>query len=362
MFVSQACLPHVLPPRAYWCPEHYARERERVLAPAWHLVGTTAELARPGDFLTTNLLGAPVQVRNFNGELKALSNVCAHRHALLTDKRRGHSEAMRCQYHGWEYGPTGTTRKIPAPENFVPMPKERPCLPTYALETAGQLVFVRLAREGPSLPDYLGPLYPLCQERFGTGYQPFLAWGPDYAANWKVPVENSLEAYHVPCIHPRTFGVDPGEARSVHWLGPRHTYFQTKLPFAHSRLDESFQRAEASVVRWLGRTPTGDYWQYHVFPNLLFSFTDAISLCQCVIPTGPTTCSATVRQLSPGPGWLASPWGHLKATITRQIMQEDLGIFGSIQRGLEASPHPGLLGRCEERIHAFQSFVCGQTS
>ncbi len=73
--------PHVLPASAYFSPAHYVREKQ-LLERTWHLAGTIDELSRPGDFLTTELLGRPIQVRNFNGELRALSNVCAHRHSL----------------------------------------------------------------------------------------------------------------------------------------------------------------------------------------------------------------------------------------------------------------------------------------
>ena len=45
----------------------YRREIERLFVPAWHLVGTSAELPRDGDFLTLDLLGEPVLVRNCSG-------------------------------------------------------------------------------------------------------------------------------------------------------------------------------------------------------------------------------------------------------------------------------------------------------
>jgi hypothetical protein len=101
-----------------------------------------------------------------------------------------------------------------------------------------------------------------------------------------------------------------------------------------------------------------------VFPNLLFSFTDAISLCHCIVPTGPTTCRAVVRQFGRLPktaGAVASPlawlWSHFTAALNKHILKEDLSMFSSIQRGLERSSHAGILGRCEERLHAFQLFM-----
>jgi phenylpropionate dioxygenase-like ring-hydroxylating dioxygenase large terminal subunit len=332
--------------------------------PAWHLVGTTQELAHPGDFLTCELLGQPVQVRNFLGQLHALSNVCAHRHCLVSSASHGHSRTMRCQYHGWEYGEDGATRRIPEPRNFAPIDSELLRLPKYRVETCGALVFVSLLEFGPTLAEHLGPIHGLCAERFGDGWRPFLNWKPDYPANWKVPVENSLEAYHVPAVHDRTFGSDPGERRSTHTIGKFHTSFHTTLPFnPHSRGDVFFQRCEAAIVGRRGGSQGGTYEQHHSFPNLLFSFTDAISLCHCVLPTGPRTSQAVIRQfgwVGNRPGvrhWLAGRWGHVAAHVTRRILLEDTRLYAAIQRGLEASEHPGVLGRCEERIHALQAYV-----
>jgi len=364
MFISSTRLPHVLPPFSYWAKAHYQRELEHLLLPAWHLVACTEELARPGDFVTLELFGRPVQVRNFDGQLRALSNVCAHRHCLLTHQPQGHSERMQCQYHGWEYGADGTPRRIPLPKNFAPFDARQERLEAYRVATCGQLVFVSLQAEGPDLQDYLGDVFDLVQERFGSCWRRSLAWSPSYPVNWKIPIENSLEAYHVPYVHPKTFREDPGEARSSHCLEPHRTAFQTALPFSpHSRLDVWYQRCEGHVLRSLGVRPTGIYQQHHVFPNLLFSFTDAISLCHCVIPTGPKSAHAVVRQFGRCEQWgsvrrgVARLWGKLAAAVTRRILLEDMALYPDIQRGLESSPHHGVLGRCEERIHAFQTYV-----
>lgn len=368
MFVSATRLPHLLSPSRYYDPEAYQVELEAVLRSSWHVVATLPELARAGDFVTLELCQTPIQVRNFNGQLHALSNVCAHRHALISSACRGHSNTMRCQYHGWEYQANGRTGHIPAPKNFVPFDDPPLCLPTYPVAVAGQLVFVNLSHAAPSLPDFLGhDFYTLLEQRFGDQWLLALKWSPDYPANWKIPIENSLEAYHVPNVHPHTFRVDPGEQRSEHLLLPHRTAFGTSLPFSpHNRFDRVFQTLEARFVRWLGYPSTGEYWQHHVFPNLLFSFTDAISLCNCILPRGPKRTSATVRQfgrLPPRGGpikiGIAKLWSRLTAAITKHILIEDQGIFPAIQCGLEHSQQPGILGRCEERIFRFQEFILG---
>lgn len=238
-------------------------------------------------------------------------------------------------------------------------------MPSYRVEACGELVFVSLSATVERLAEFLGPYYAGCQERFGSQWSGFLAWDVEYAANWKIVVENSLEAYHVPYIHAHTFGEDPGEARSDHLLAERHTALTTNLPFnAHSRVDSWFQKSEGWFLRRLGIDTTGQYQQHHLFPNLLFSFTDAVSLCHMVIPTGPTTSRAVVRQFgrnarqqNPAARILASGWGRLAAQVTRRILEEDRSLFRDIQRGTESSLHRGVLGRCEERIYAFQQYL-----
>lgn len=365
MFVHSTRLTHVLSPDCYRSQEWYARELESVLRPAWHLVCTTDDLGRPGDFLTCELLGVPLHLRNFDGELRALSNVCAHRHCLITERQRGNEPRMACQYHGWEYGRDGRTRKIPEPKNFAPFDRDVDRLQRFRLETCGALVFVSLASDGPTLQDHLGDMYQRLADRFGSQWRPYLHWNPDYDANWKVPIENTLEAYHVPQVHPHTFEENPGEDRSTHVLDDRHTWFGTDLPFSpHSRIGATFQRCEGWLMRRLGESPDGRYEQHHIFPTLLCSFTDVNSFVQSILPTGPTTCRAVVRQFGRTGSqaslpWrsLARMWNRLEAVISRRIVAEDMGMFNAIQRGLTASQNRGVLGACEERIWKFQQWL-----
>lgn len=365
MFVSPTSLPHLLAPSDYTTAERYAQELT-LMRRTWHVIGTMGELAKDGDFITTDIAGVAVQVRNFGGTLCALSNVCSHRHCLISSKTCGNSPRMQCQYHGWEFHADGQTGRIPEPKNFVPFERDKFRLASYKVATVGQLVFVNIDKDAPSLTDFLGQdFFAFLDLRFGEGWKMSLRWQPDYPANWKVPIENSLEAYHVPNVHPNTFKVDPGEDKSEHLLLPHRTAFFAKLPFSpHSRIDALFQQSEGRVVRWLGYEDTRNYSQHHVFPNLLFSFTDAMSLCHTIMPTSPNSSRAVVRQFGRMPrvgrqhmrpiAWL---WSWLTATLNKHILKEDLTMFQSIQDGLERSPHTGILGRCEERLHAFQQYM-----
>jgi phenylpropionate dioxygenase-like ring-hydroxylating dioxygenase large terminal subunit len=357
-------LPHLLPTRAYFDPGWAEDERRRLLGPAWHLVATEPELARPGDYVTTRILGCAVQVRNFGGELVALSNVCSHRHCLLRSAERGRDSRLACPYHGWEFDAHGRTRTLPDPVNFAPFDREADALPRYRLERCGQLVFVCLDPSAPSLGDQLGPMASEVVQRFGPDWRPTLRDSLAQGANWKVVVENTLESYHVPCVHPWTLREDPGEARGEQQLGLGQTSFATRHFAAQSRLDRALHRLERLLLRTLGRSQVGTYRHHHVFPNLLFAFTDTLSLAMCVLPEGPAASRIVVRQFGPGGGVRRGPlsvvcsiWGFALAQVTARVMEEDRRLMPALQGGLEASPHAGCLGWCERRIHAFQAHV-----
>jgi len=365
MYQSTTSLPYLLRPSDYFDPAVFQVELERVLTPAWHLVGTKDQLASHGQFITCQLLGKEVYVRNFEGTLRAFVNSCAHRHCLIQSAPAGKSATMQCQYHGWEYGEDGATRKIPCAKDFAPLDRSQLRLPTYRVDTCGQLVFVSLVHEGASLSDFLGEAYDIISERFSDDVKQNYRKAFEYEANWKVAIENSLEAYHVESVHPETFQTGPGEERTDHHLGSHYTSFTTDMPFAaDSRLNLAFQKAEGWFVKKLGRDPKRQYSQHHVFPNLLFSCTDAISLVHHVRPitVGKSESICIQFGLSPTNSKfsrrkLAGILGRLEATIVDKILKEDIEMYPKIQRGLAASPHNGMLARSEERIHSFHQYL-----
>src|SRR5262249_11938435 len=149
--------------------------------------------------------GHPILLRNMDGELCCFLNVCPHRHSRLTNQERGHSERLRCQYHGWEYSRDGRTGTIPDAQSFRPWDRQNSCLRKFRVQTWGEVVFVCLADEGPSLMEFLAPLPADLGRAFESPFRFAATWYADFPCNWKVVLENSLESYHIPQIHPKTF-------------------------------------------------------------------------------------------------------------------------------------------------------------
>ncbi len=363
MFLHESQLRHVLPPRAYFAPEQYQQELDRCLLSGWHLVASMGDFKRDGDYVTLDLFNKPLLVRRIDGEAHVYLNICGHRHCMLVSKPKGHEKAFRCQYHGWEYQCDGRTAKIPDAQSFRPFDRENARILKYRSERCGDLIFVNLSSDGPSLKDQLAETYQPIADAFSQPFRQIWGWNTTYPANWKIAIENLLESYHIPCLHQKTFGVMPPEEMIIHEMNDRWTSFYTE------DVNPWIKSNARRTARALGLPFRGMYTQYHVYPNLVFILMDTFSLAKMVVPTSPTTSQAIVRVFGPyGPrrtplAWISARLNTLVAKEgARKILEEDASIFAAAQKGMESSPVSGVIGRREERVWAFQDWIrrkCG---
>jgi len=361
MFQNKSCLQHLLRPYHYTDPEHYRREIEVIFRPSWQFACTKQEVARDGDFFTFELCGEPVLIKNFAGKLRGFLNVCPHRHCMLTCETSGNKPGLVCQYHGWEFKEDGSTGKIPEARAFRPWDREHSHLHRLGLETCGDLVFVCLEPDKvPSLAKWASPLYDDLAKAFSSPvWRMAEIWDFQCAANWKVPTENTLESYHVAAVHPQWLGNRlPEETMSEHHLDRRYT----TLRYAS---ESPIEKRQARVSDYLGGHKDYSYRHWHIHPNIAFCMTDTFNYIATCQPTSPTTCVIRTRMF-PLVGLRRNPLAKLVRHIAwrigrrmmRNIFNEDRAIFDAQQKGLSASRQKGVIGTREERIYAFQRYLC----
>jgi phenylpropionate dioxygenase-like ring-hydroxylating dioxygenase large terminal subunit len=312
-----------------------------------------------------------VLLRNDGGELRAFVNACAHRHARVTGEPRGNAVRLRCQYHGWEYDGRGAVCKIPDAACFVPVKRGSERLTPLRTATLGALVFVSLAEQGPTLEEHLGVATTALAARvFPAGARPIVDTAIEHPCNWKIPLENVLESYHVPFLHdnvlarhPEVFRVFGGRRDGgllAHELGERHTAYHDSLG-----ADSRAYRALLGVLRPSARV---DYVHHHAFPNVVIGHTSIVSYLQVVEPLSPTTSRSTIRLFLDVGGRgaravervLAPLLDRAAEGLIRRVMAEDAAVYPDVQRGMSASPHRGVLGSREERVHHFQAWIAAE--
>ncbi|MCA9041187.1 MAG: Rieske 2Fe-2S domain-containing protein [Planctomycetaceae bacterium] len=365
MFIHKNQLEYQLRPEHYQSPDFYQVELERMFLPAWHLVCRKADLANHGDFYTTEMFDRPIIIRNDNGELHAFLNVCSHRHCKIRSEERGNAPSLKCQYHGWEYKMTGFTATIPDARCFRPFDRENARIQKFRVDTCGDSVFVCLQEEGPSLQEFMGDMYFTWQALFDIPRRHNWHWKTDFECNWKVPLENTVETYHVPCVHGNSLGIEyPGEEAQEHVMTPKFTELIYDV-WEEPKLARLQQRA----VKRLGGMDTGKYIHRHIHPHLVFTINDMILHAQIYLPTGPTTARTEI--------WNWTLEGSRKSVLgsilrpalawyfrraNERIQMQDKVMFGPCQEGLTATTYKGCLGNREERIYLFQRYVaetCG---
>jgi phenylpropionate dioxygenase-like ring-hydroxylating dioxygenase large terminal subunit len=372
VFVHDARLPHVLEPACYHDPSWHERELARVFRPGWQCVATLDELPDEGDYVTCELFGVPLLLRRAGGQVRAFRNACAHRFSALCLTPRGRSASLRCPYHGWTYADDGALTHVPDPASFASPPGKttligRVKLTQHAVACAGQLVFVSLAEQPPPLEHWLGArTHALATRLFSSDYQGVLARSIEHPCNWKIPIENVLETYHVAELHRSWLARHPKlvpvfDEQIEHELGEGFSEYRDRMgaEFAPYR----------ALVRALVGPATCSYRHHHAFPNLIIGETPVLSFLQVITPSGPTTSRSLVRLYlhrgAPPRGWTAPlRWavGEAASWLLSGVLREDAAIYAAVQTGVRSSDRTGVLGAREERVWAFQRWLADRVT
>ena len=199
-------------------PTHYSdqsifeTELDRLFSSCWVFVGLRSDLRNDGDWIATRVGSTSVTIQNDRGELRALHNVCSHRFAVMRTQPQG-SGPLTCPYHGWIYGCDGNVSAIPARPRFSDLDEKKIAemrLRQFDLACCGELIFVRLQPEGPTLQEYCGEAWDSLKSFSESLGSQLHVTTVRVAANWKLVVENSIESYHSGCVHPETLGFESG--------------------------------------------------------------------------------------------------------------------------------------------------------
>lgn len=187
----------------YRSEEILALEKAQVFARTWNLACLTSEVSGKGDYITLQVADQPVLVvRGGDGAIRAFQNACTHRGAMVTDERRGQCGAVfKCMYHAWSFDLEGRLVGVPYPEAYGDdFDRAQLGLAPVRCETFGDLVFVNLSDDTPSLREYLGDFAPRLEPQV-TGVEAIGRNSWIYEGNWKLWHENFRDNYHPQFTH-----------------------------------------------------------------------------------------------------------------------------------------------------------------
>ena len=310
-----------LPARFYAGPEMAATDRSTIFDRSWQLVAHVSQLRGIGDHVVANLAGLPViAVRGADGTVRVMHNVCRHRAGPIAQCDGLAAKALRCRYHGWTYTLEGQLRSAPEMKDAQGFDVADVSLPQLAVKVWQGLVFA--AVDEANAPDFEAFVAGI-DARLGTDrglehYGGHHRASYDIACNWKVYVDNYLEGYHVPFVH-------PGLNRLLDYRS-----YRTELSRWHS-LQWSPLESDPALYG------NGDALYYWLWPNTMLNILPGRLQTNTVVPLGVDRCRVVFDSYSADAGDAARRDADL--AFSDEVQHEDLAICEAVHRGLASGSY-----------------------
>lgn len=205
-----------IPFRAYTDEGIYRQELDKLFyRKHWCYIGLEAEIPEVGDFKRTAIgERSVIMVRNTNGDINVVENVCAHRGMRFCREKHGTTKSFVCPYHQWNYDLQGNLQGVPfrrgvkqdgqvkggMPKDFKPGDHG---LTQLRVARRGGVVFATFDQDMESFEDFVGPEMLVYFDRMFNGRQlKILGYNKQrIPGNWKLMMENIKDPYHPGLLH-----------------------------------------------------------------------------------------------------------------------------------------------------------------
>lgn len=356
-------LAEATPPQVYTSREFLELELDEIFNHEWFCVGREDEFADPGDYRTTTVGRDPVIVlRDRDGVLRAMSNICRHRMATLLEGSGNLKGRISCPYHAWTYNLDG--QLIGAAHMRDNFDKKEVCLPQFQVEVWQGWVYV-------SLDPHASPLTPRLQvlsDRIANyrlpEYETLFRAEEIWDTNWKILAQNFTEGYHLFVAHAKT--IEPAMptklANAMYGGDAFSLYEQGRVP------GQSYERSSEMTVDnpVLTEDERNKAVLFGIFPSHVVSITAERTFWLSLQPYGTDKVKvfwgadvfpgSVPQEAEARSAYVA----ELKAGFDR-INDEDKPIIGSIAQNAKAlAAQPGRLSPKERTIWNFQQYLARQ--
>ena len=302
-------------------------------------VAASADLPTPGSWRAFERFGVPLLlIRQPDGTLRAFLNVCRHRGARLMPEGSGDTlRNLICPYHAWTYGLDGDLKGVPQAFGFPCLDKEASGLRRLATHERGGLVWVvpDPRHHGIDIDAHLGPLMNELETLDLSSPVAFAARSYEVAANWKLLIDGSLEAYHFKVAHRNTIApMFTDNLQIIDEVGANRRLYLLKSnldPDQAPPEDDFAVRRHGNLIYFFFPNTTllvqPDHTQFSTLEPLATDRTRVHEIT--LIPSEPESAKAE------------SYW-RANVDIYRRTLAEDYALAESIQRGLASGANQSL--------------------
>ena len=332
-----------LPNRFYTTREDFLLERERIFSSMWTCIGFASDTAEPGDAFPLEFMELPLLIlRGEDGQLRVFHNVCPHRGHILVSEAGRMKKMLRCPYHSWTFQLDGKLANTPhiggvgvrELEHFDPT-----ChgMREIRSEVWNDLVFINLDGEAEPFSQFIQPLDERWKQFWGTNGPGMLKRSGiddridfELETNWKLAVENYLEAYHLPTIHPALNRVSPVKDHEI--------FIEERFAGQISH-NYQYRSGNAEPLPLFPEWPLDqlNYAEYPVlYPNTLFGLQADHFYVMVILPLRFDLTREEARIYRVGEESVGDSFSSQRSAqheFWRSVFQEDVGAVTGMQKG-----------------------------
>jgi Rieske 2Fe-2S family protein len=349
-----------LPAAAYRSEAVLAWDRRRFFDEAWVCVGRSDLVPDPKSQRAIRLGGEGIVLtRDERGEVRAFFNSCRHRgHELLADGECRTRGTIACPYHSWAYNLDGSLRQATRFSDIPGFdPADFPLVPLSVRDWNGW-IFLNASGDAPELDAWLGNLGEHLADWQVAGL--IAAASHEYVveANWKLIIENYLECYHCPSIHPELCRVSPPESAGP--VDHKGIWLGGPMDLRDGAETMSLDGVSlATRLSGLSDEQARHVYYFATFPNLLISPHPDYVMTHRLEPLSPATTRVECS-------WLFAPEAVAKPAFDPSYAErfwdvtnrQDFAACEAVQRGLTGRGFvPGPFDYRESAVYAFQSML-----
>jgi choline monooxygenase len=325
-----------LPNLAYTCADFFELEQQTVFRDNWVFAGFAHQLVKSGDMQPVEIAGQPLVLVQTGGDgIRAFHNACRHRGAKLVSECSNNKKFV-CPNHAWSYSLAG---KLIARPHFHGGEQHdinqgnchRADLVEIRCVTWQDWIFVNISG---TADDFATCIEPITRKLEGYNLDAMIfseALEFDIEANWKLPIENFIEPYHVFSCHPWLNDFVGMDQR----LAPE---FEDKVLLCGYRFQKP-DPARGGQLPWfpdlpLDKQDRGDW--FVLFPNFAFEiFPDQVDVF-VTWPEAAGKCRETIALYFIGEGASAEKYRNAREHVIKSwhdLNHEDIGIIERMQAG-----------------------------
>ena len=331
-----------IPSHWYYDEKVFKIEKKQVFLKSWHLLGSEKIVKNCGDSVIKEVFNQPIIItRQKDNTIKAFYNVCKHRAGPLLNKSKK-IKFFQCKYHGWTYHIDGRLKSIREFKDVKNFNYKDYNLKSLNIRVWQGLIFINFKRHKDNFNLILSEISNQIKPIDFSSYTFHKTVSYDIKCNWKTYIDNFLEGYHIPFVHPKLNKLIDYKSYKTE-LFKNYSLQSAPIDPTLSPYDKSKETGNTAFY-------------YTIFPNILLNIAPGRLQTNVIEPKSANSCTVYFDYY-----FEKNDQSLIESdtSFSDEIQLEDIEICERVQKGLESQGYEQgrISPQSEQGLYHFQSIL-----